>query len=209
MSTVLEGMEEIIKEFLVESTEGLDLLDRDLVALERDPSCSELLAEIFRAIHTIKGTSGVLGFPKLESVAHVGESLLSRMRDGKLVLNPVITSGLLAMVDALRQLLREVEQHGQEGDGDFGDVIHLLENLLQNPQVAPSQTTSAAAMPPQVSASPTAPPQPAPQPDQVHAPAEEVAAAKPARQRNIGSRRGSGASRPSRQCSGGNCRRTR
>jgi two-component system chemotaxis sensor kinase CheA len=59
MSIVLDGMEEIIKEFLVESTEGLDLLDRDLVALERDPSSRELLAEIFRAIHTIKGPPGI------------------------------------------------------------------------------------------------------------------------------------------------------
>ena len=88
MSVVIEGMDEIIKEFLVESAEGLDLLDRDLVALERDPSSRELLAEVFRAAHTIKGTSGVLGYPKLEKVAHVGESLLSRMRDGKLLLNP-------------------------------------------------------------------------------------------------------------------------
>ena len=63
-------MEEIIKEFLVESAEGLDLLDRDLVALEHDPSSRELLGEVFRAVHTIKGTSGVLGYPKLEKVAH-------------------------------------------------------------------------------------------------------------------------------------------
>jgi two-component system chemotaxis sensor kinase CheA len=144
MSIAIDGMEEIIKEFLVESGEGLDLLDRDLVALERDPSSRELLAEIFRAVHTIKGTSGVLGFPKLESIAHVGENLLSRMRDGKLVLNPAITSGLLAMVDALRQLLREVEQRGQEGHADFGDVVRLLDGLLQQPEAAPVCTSAAA-----------------------------------------------------------------
>ena len=115
MSTDLEGMEEIIKEFLVESAEGLDLLDRDLVALERDPSSRELLAEVFRAVHTAKGTSGILGYPKLEKVAHLGENLLSRMRDGKLVLNPAITSGLLAMVDALRRLLSEIERNVPKG----------------------------------------------------------------------------------------------
>ena len=145
MSIALEGMEEIIKEFLVESGEGLDLLDRDLVALERDPTAGELLAEIFRAVHTIKGTSGVLGFSKIESVAHVGENLLSRMRDGTMVLNPAITSGLLAMVDALRRLLGEIEQRGSEGDGDYSRVVRQLEGLLAG--VAASTPASGAISP--------------------------------------------------------------
>ena len=66
-------MQDIIKEFLVESAESVDLLDRDLVALEREPGSRELLAEIFRAVHTLKGNSAALGYPKLESVAHAGE----------------------------------------------------------------------------------------------------------------------------------------
>jgi two-component system, chemotaxis family, sensor kinase CheA len=144
MSTAIEGMEEIIKEFLVESAEGLDLLDRDLVALEQDPSSRELLGEVFRAVHTIKGTSGVLGYPQLEKVAHVGENLLSRMRDGKLVLNPAITSGLLAMVDALRRLLSELEQHGNEGAGDYAAVVRQLEALLAESQAAPEPKPEAA-----------------------------------------------------------------
>jgi len=143
MSVAIEGMEEIIKEFLVESAEGLDLLDRDLVKLERDPSSRELLAEVFRAVHTIKGTSGVLGYPKLEKVAHVGENLLSRMRDGKLMLNPAITSGLLAMVDALRRLLGEIEQNGKEGADDYGAVVQQLEALLTASQAAPQVNVEA------------------------------------------------------------------
>ena len=150
MSTALEGMEEIIKEFLVESGEGLDLLDRDLVALERDPSSRELLAEVFRAVHTVKGTSGALGFPKLERVAHVGENLLSRMRDGKLLLNPTITSGLLAMVDAIRQLLANIERDGTEGDGDYAAVVQKLESLLES---APAPETKPVAAPSVVPAS--------------------------------------------------------
>ena len=150
MSTALEGMEEIIKEFLVESGEGLDLLDRDLVALERDPSSRELLAEVFRAVHTVKGTSGALGFPKLERVAHVGENLLSRMRDGKLLLNPAITSGLLAMVDAIRQLLANIERDGTEGDGDYAAVLQKLESLLES---APAPETKPVAAPSVVPAS--------------------------------------------------------
>jgi two-component system chemotaxis sensor kinase CheA len=147
MSLAIEGLDEIIKEFLVESTEGLDLLDRDLVALEQDPSSRELLAEVFRAVHTIKGTSGVLGYPKLEKVAHVGENLLSRMRDGKLLLNPATTSGLLAMVDALRRLLSEIEQHGNEGAGEYGAVVQRLEALLNQPQASPPQNPSSTQAP--------------------------------------------------------------
>ncbi len=124
-------MDEIVKEFLVESSEGLDQMDRDLVALEKDPSEKNLLASIFRAIHTVKGTSGVLGFPKIESVAHVGESLLSRMRDGKLVLDPVITSGLLSMVDVLRELLGSIGSCGEEGSRDVQPVVALLAGLLE------------------------------------------------------------------------------
>ena len=78
---------EIVKDFLVESYENLDRLDRDLVALEKDASSREILASVFRTIHTIKGTSGFLAFNKLEAVTHVGESLLARLRDGQLTLN--------------------------------------------------------------------------------------------------------------------------
>jgi two-component system chemotaxis sensor kinase CheA len=148
-------MDEIIKEFLVESAEGLDLLDRDLVTLEQDPSSRELLGEIFRAAHTIKGTSGILGYPKLEKVAHLGENLLSRMRDGKLVLNPAITSGLLAMVDALRRLLSEIEQHGNEGADDYGAVVQQLEALLAESQAPPEVKPEALPPPATVSKSPT------------------------------------------------------
>src|SRR5271157_5511356 len=129
MSAATDGMEEIVKEFLAESAEGLDLLDRNLVGLERDPESRERLAEIFRAVHTIKGSSGMLGYPKLESVAHAGESLLGQLRDGKLALHPALTSGLLAMVDALRGLLNAIERTGEETNGDCTSVVRVLEEL--------------------------------------------------------------------------------
>ena len=68
-------MDDVVKEFLVESYENLDEMDRDLVALEQDPESSDILARIFRTLHTIKGTCGFLGFSKLESVAHASENL--------------------------------------------------------------------------------------------------------------------------------------
>src|SRR6202795_4974452 len=107
-------MDDLIKEFLVESNENLDRLDSELVKLETDPSSQELLSSIFRTIHTIKGTCGFLGFSKLEKVAHVGENLLAHLRDGQLTLNPAITTALLGMVDAVRQMLKEIESTGQD-----------------------------------------------------------------------------------------------
>lgn len=129
----MSDMDDIVREFLVESAENLDQLDRDLVALEKDPRAQDILASIFRTIHTIKGTSGFLGFTKLESVTHVGESLLSKMRDGELVLNAEITSGLLVMVDAVREMLANIEATGQEGDRDCQILIESL-TRLQSPK---------------------------------------------------------------------------
>jgi HPt (histidine-containing phosphotransfer) domain-containing protein len=80
----LDNNNEIVGEFLVESHENLDRLDRELVVLEKEPGERSVLASIFRTIHTIKGTAGFLGFTKLESLTHAGENLLSRLRDGEL-----------------------------------------------------------------------------------------------------------------------------
>src|SRR5260221_73078 len=112
----MNELDSIVKEFLVESYENLDQLDRDLVALEQDPRDPERLSSIFRTIHTIKGTCGFFGFSKLESVTHVGENLLSRLRDGLLLLGPESTSALLALVDAVRVMLGNIENTGSDGN---------------------------------------------------------------------------------------------
>jgi two-component system, chemotaxis family, sensor kinase CheA len=124
-------MDDLVRDFLVESGENLDRLDQELVQLESDPSSRDLLSSIFRTIHTIKGSCGFLGFAKLEKVAHAGESLLSRLRDGKLSLNAEITSGLLAMVDAVRQMLAEIKTTEQDGKEDYASLIENLARLLQ------------------------------------------------------------------------------
>jgi two-component system chemotaxis sensor kinase CheA len=124
---------DIVKDFLVESYENLDRLDRDLVGLEKNPHDREALAGVFRTIHTIKGTCGFLGFNKLEKVAHVGENLLTRLRDGELTLNPEITTGLLGMVDAVRQMLSQIETTGQEGERNDSILIATLTRLQQLP----------------------------------------------------------------------------
>jgi two-component system, chemotaxis family, sensor kinase CheA len=125
---------EIVKDFLVESYENLDRLDRDLVGLEKNPRDREALAGVFRTIHTIKGTCGFLGFGKLEKVAHVGENLLTRLRDGQLTLNPEITTALLGMVDAVRLMLKEIESTGRDGEVDYPELRETLTRLQQMPE---------------------------------------------------------------------------
>src|SRR5271163_4545402 len=126
---------DIVKDFLVESYENLDRLDRDLVGLEKNPHDRDALSGVFRTIHTIKGTCGFLGFNKLEKVAHVGENLLTRLRDGQLTLNPEITTALLGMVDAVRQMLKEIGSTGQDGDADYPELRETL-TRLQAPAAA-------------------------------------------------------------------------
>ncbi len=123
---------EIIKEFLIESYENLDRLDQELIALEKDAANRETLASVFRTIHTIKGTSGFLAFNQLEAVTHLGENLLARLRDGQLVLTSEITTALLSMVDAVRQILGNIETTGQEGKRNDQELIDTLTRLLQN-----------------------------------------------------------------------------
>ncbi len=136
--------DDIVREFLVESGENLDLLDRELIRLEKDPGNRSTLASIFRTIHTIKGTCGFLGFTKLESVAHVGENLLSKLRDGELALNPEMTTALLAMVDAIRQMLASVEAVGNEGERNDQELIQTLTRLQQESGAAPKVGNPAA-----------------------------------------------------------------
>jgi two-component system chemotaxis sensor kinase CheA len=126
-------MDDLIKEFLIESHENLDRLERDLVELEKDPHDKETLSSIFRTIHTLKGSAGFLGYGQLEAVSHVGENLLSRMRDGLLVINPAIAGALLATVDVVRRMLGEIESTGAPEERDYSELIQLLDRLKDGP----------------------------------------------------------------------------
>src|SRR5580765_8955524 len=123
---------EIIAEFLVESHENPDQLDRDLVDLEQHPGSRELLSSIFRTIHTIKGTSGFLALGRLEKLTHVGETLLSQLRDGEKTMTPPIAEALLRMVDVVRALLVVIERTGSDDDPsvDVAPVAAEIERLL-------------------------------------------------------------------------------
>src|SRR6516225_11634559 len=125
-------LQEATKEFLIESHENLDQLDADLVGLEEAPAPAEALGRIFRTLHTIKGSCSFLGFPHLEAVAHAGENLLGKLRDGKRAVTPGVTTALLRMVDAIRKMLDCVENSGNDGFESDRELIDLLNRLASD-----------------------------------------------------------------------------
>ena len=139
-----------IREFLIESYENLDQLERDLVTIEDDPRNRETLDGIFRTVHSIKGACGFLAYPKLEGVAHAGEGLLCRLRDGAMAWKPAITSRLLTLADAMRKILGQIEASGTEGPEEYAGLIGLLVGLQTSgdePCAASGETGSAAPEP--------------------------------------------------------------
>ncbi len=129
-------MDDLTREFLIESQEGLDRMERCLTDLEERPRDTALLAEIFRSVHTIKGTTGFLGFKRLEKLAHAGENLLGLLRDEKLAAGTPVITALLQLLDGLRGILKTIEAEGGEGAGDDGALIARLEEL-QAPVIHP------------------------------------------------------------------------
>ncbi|MPR00087.1 chemotaxis protein CheA [Modestobacter sp. I12A-02628] len=150
----MDGLDDIVGEFLVESHENLDQLDRDLVALEQEPNSRERMSSIFRTIHTIKGTSGFLAFNRLEEVTHVGENMLSKMRDGVLELTPFRTDVLLRMVDCVRSLLAAIEADGTEGSVDVSEVVAAISAALEDRAPAASSVATLAPAAPVAPAAP-------------------------------------------------------
>ena len=148
-------LQEIAKDFLIEAYELLNAFDNDLIELEKGSADPDLLARIFRGIHTIKGTSGFLSFDKLVSISHVGESLLDLLRKGQLAPSREITSALLALGDAVRQILANIETEGSEGDTDYSALLATLKRL-QDPSAEPAPQEAA---PPEPVAAPTPEPE--------------------------------------------------
>lgn len=139
--------DEIVREFLVESHENLDRLDQELILLEKDPANAQILAGIFRTIHTIKGTCGFLGFSKLEGIAHAGENLLSKLREGHLAFTPQCATVLLATVDAIRQILASIESSGEEGARDDRELIARLGQIMKLETSPPPPAPAEEALP--------------------------------------------------------------
>ncbi|HTM79724.1 chemotaxis protein CheA [Asticcacaulis sp.] len=128
-------MDDLISEFLTETAESLEVVDSELVRFEANPTERKTLDNIFRLVHTIKGTCGFLGLPRLEAVAHAGETLLGRFRDGKLDVTPVAVTLVLHSIDRIKVILASLEATGSEPDGDDHDLIAQLEAMAEGQEV--------------------------------------------------------------------------
>jgi two-component system chemotaxis sensor kinase CheA len=128
-------MDDLLREFLTETNESLDTVDVELVRFEQEPNNAKILDNIFRLVHTIKGTCGFLGLPRLEALAHAAETLMGKFRDGMPVTGEAVTL-ILSTIDRLKEVLNGLEQNEQEPEGDDKDLIGELERMATEGTVA-------------------------------------------------------------------------
>jgi len=134
-------MDDLLQEFLTETNESLATLDVELVRFEREPSDAKILGNIFRLMHTIKGTCGFLGLPRLEAVAHAGENVLGKFRDGELDVTPGAVTLILKAIDRIRQILSAMEQTGAEPAGEDSALIAEI-NAMASGQAVPEMAAA-------------------------------------------------------------------
>ncbi len=138
-------MDDLLREFLTETNEALDVVDVELVRFEQDPTDDKILGNIFRLVHTIKGTCGFLGLPRLEAVAHAAETLMGKFRDGATVTSDAV-SVILTAIDRIKTLVAELERLQAEPDGEDGDIISELEAMSLAADSAPQAAPAAPAV---------------------------------------------------------------
>src|SRR5580692_9058025 len=129
-------MDELLRDFLTETGESLDLVDAQLVRFEQEPNNGGILGNIFRLVHTIKGTCGFLGLSRLETLTHAAETLMGKFRDGMPVTADAVTL-ILATIDRVKSILDTIEKSEQEPAGDDADLIERLGRMARGEAVAP------------------------------------------------------------------------
>ncbi|BAE49130.1 hybrid sensor histidine kinase/response regulator [Paramagnetospirillum magneticum] len=177
-------MDDLLSEFLTETSESLSVLDIALVNLEQNPNDPQILGNIFRLVHTIKGTCGFLGLPRLEHVAHAGENVLGKFRDGELEVTPDAVTLILQSIDRIKLILGHLEQNECEPEGSDEDLIERLNAMAEGRAIgAPSappppsppmpvfEPVAAAPAPEPVAAAPEPEPEPEPEPVKASVPA--------------------------------------
>src|SRR5690242_21005983 len=139
-------MDDLLREFLTETGESLDTVDVELVHFEQEPNNAKILDNIFRLVHTIKGTCGFLGLPRLEALAHAAETLMGKFRDGMPVTGEAVTL-ILSTIDRIKQLLDQLERDEREPEGNDTDLIAPLERMVVDAPAGAASTAPAAAAP--------------------------------------------------------------
>jgi two-component system chemotaxis sensor kinase CheA len=124
-------MDDLLSEFLIETSESLAKLDLELVELENNPENPEILNSIFRTMHTIKGTCGFVGLPRLEKLAHASENVLVKVRDKLLSIDEEVISVILESIDGVKNIVAKLSETGGEPDGNDNDVIDKLHQVLE------------------------------------------------------------------------------
>ena len=153
-------MDDLLREFLTETGESLDTVDNQLVKFEQDPNNAKILDNIFRLVHTIKGTCGFLGLPRLEALAHAGETLMGKFRDGMPVTAEAVTL-ILSSIDRIKEILAGLEATEAEPEGNDRDLIDQLEAMVERGMAAMAVAAAAAEAETAIVASPpTAPAEP-------------------------------------------------
>lgn len=137
-------MDELLQDFLTETLENLGTLDVELVKFEQDPTEAETLMNIFRLVHTIKGTSGFLGLTRLEKVAHHGEDVLGKFRDGELQVTPEAVTLVLKCIDTIREIIDGLEAAGEEPSGDDTALIAALSAMAEGKSPSAAEVEAAA-----------------------------------------------------------------
>ncbi|TYO65267.1 hybrid sensor histidine kinase/response regulator [Bradyrhizobium hipponense] len=128
-------MDDLLREFLTETSESLDTVDNQLVKFEQEPNNAKILDNIFRLVHTIKGTCGFLGLPRLEALAHAGETLMGKFRDGMPVTGQAVTV-ILSSIDRIKEILAGLEASEAEPEGTDRDLIDKLEAMVEQGMAA-------------------------------------------------------------------------
>ena len=123
-------MDDLLREFVTETNESLDVVDVELVRFEQDPNNAKILDNIFRLVHTIKGTCGFLGLPRLEALAHAAETLMGKFRDGAPASSEAVTL-ILATIDRIKTILESLERAQREPEGADTDLISSLERMVE------------------------------------------------------------------------------
>jgi len=133
-----DEMDEIINEFIIEAEEILDQLDPLFVELEQKGQDPEIINEIFRGMHTLKGAAGFLGFQNVVDVAHRAEAILKRLREGEMFISPEITDAILKATDTLRMLISCIKEK-REVKEDLSPILKLLDSVLSQETVKKSE----------------------------------------------------------------------
>jgi len=153
-------MDDLLREFLTETSESLDTVDNQLVRFEQEPNNAKILDNIFRLVHTIKGTCGFLGLPRLEALAHAGETLMGKFRDGMGVTAEAVTL-ILSSIDRIKEILAGLEATEAEPEGNDRDLIDQLEAMVERGMAAMEAGEAAPAASAPEPAAPAAAPAPA------------------------------------------------